>query len=152
MPPIKRPGVLFPLFVFLIAVGLVGFFVVVSDYYDYTSGVIENTASISALNKESLLARLKPAPINYDTEVKYRKFFITVPGAQRVELLADFNRWGKDPVVLKSYRKGYFETSVALSAGEYKYVFSVDGKDVLDPMNKDRQLLGGREVCIKTVK
>ena len=109
MTPIKRPGVLFPLFVFLIALGLVGFFVTVSDYYTYTSGVIENTASISALNKESLLARLKPSSVAYDTEVKYRKFFITVPGAQRVELLADFNRWGKDPVVLKAYRKGYLE-------------------------------------------
>jgi len=152
MPPIKRPGVLFPLFVFLIALGLVGFFVAASDYYDYAAGAIENTASISALNKESLLARLKPARLSYDTEIKYRKFFITVPGAQRVELLADFNRWGKDPVQLKAYRKGYFETSVALTAGEYKYVFSVDGKDVLDPLNKDRQVIGGREVCIKTVK
>ena len=152
MPPIKRPGILFPLFVFLIAIGLVGFFVAASDYYGYTAGVIENTASISALNKESLLTRLKPTSIPYDTEVKYRKFFITAPGAQRVELLADFNRWGKDPVVLKAYRKGYFETSVALTAGEYKYVFSVDGKDVLDPSNKDRQMMGEREVCIKTVK
>ena len=70
-----------------------------------------------------------------------------------MELLADFNRWGKDPIVLKPYRKGYFETSIALTGGEYKYVFSVDGKDVLDPMNKDRQTLAdGREICIKTVR
>ncbi|MCQ2411054.1 MAG: glycogen-binding domain-containing protein, partial [Elusimicrobiaceae bacterium] len=74
------------------------------------------------------------------------------PGATRVELQADFNRWGQDPIVLKPYRKGYFDTSVALTAGEYKYVFVVDGKDVLDPLNKDRQILSGREVCIKTVK
>ena len=152
MSRIKRPGMLFPLFVFLIALVLVGFFVVASDYYEYTAGVIENTASISALNKESLLVQAKPSAVPYDTEVKYRKFFITVPGAQRVELLADFNRWGKDPVVLKPYRKGYFETFVALTTGEYKYVFSVDGKDVLDPLNKDRQTVAGREICIKTVK
>ena len=147
----RRPGTLFPLFLFLIALVLVGLFSSASDYYDYTSGAIENTASISPLNKESILAG-RAAPVSYDTEVKYRKFFITVPGAQRVELLADFNRWGKDPVVLKAYRKGYFETSGALAAGEYKYVFSVDGKDVLDPLNKDRQSIGGREVCIKTVR
>ncbi len=152
MPPIKRPGPLFPLFVFLIAVSLVGFFVAASDYYTYSAAAIENTASISPLNKESLLSHTKPAGVSYDTEVKYRKFFITAPGAQKVELLADFNRWGKDPVELKPYRKGYFETSVALTAGEYKYVFSVDGKDVLDPLNKDRQFVDGREICIKTVK
>ena len=86
-------------------------------------------------------------------QVKYRKFYLTAPGAKKVELLADFNRWGKDPIVLKPYRKGYFETSVALTGGEYKYVFSVDGKDTLDPMNKDRQILAdGREICIKTVR
>ena len=150
MPKIKKPGVLFAFFLFLIALVLIGFFVAASDYYEYAAGTIENTASISPLNKESLLTK-KPV-ISYDTEIKYRKFFITAPGAKQVELLADFNRWGKDPVILNPYRKGYFETSVALTAGEYKYVFSVDGKDVLDPLNKDRQIIDGREICIKTVK
>ena len=69
-----------------------------------------------------------------------------------MELLADFNRWGKDPIELKAYRKGYFETSVALTGGEYKYVFSVDGKDVLDPTNLDRRTVNGRDICIKTVR
>ena len=151
MPTIKHPGVLFSLFLFLMVVLLIGFLSAMSDYYDDTSGAIENTASIAPLNKESLLAR-RAGSVAYDTEVKYRKFFITVPGAQQVELLADFNRWGKDRVLLKPYRKGYFETSVALTAGEYKYVFSVDGEDYLDPLNKDRQVINGREVCIKTVK
>lgn len=152
MPKIKRPGALFALFLFLIAIMLTCFFVSASDYYDFAAGAIENTASISPLNKESLQARQKSAPLPYDTEVKYRKFYLTAPGAQKVELAADFNRWGKDPIELKAYRKGYFDTSVALTAGEYKYVFVVDGKDVLDPMNKDRRVINGREVCIKTVK
>ncbi|MBR4355809.1 MAG: hypothetical protein IKP96_04505 [Elusimicrobiaceae bacterium] len=152
MPKIKRPGAFFAFFLLLIAVVLLCFFVSASDYYDYMSGVIENTSSIAPLSKESLHARLKkPLPV-YDTEVKYRKFYLTAPGAQKVELVADFNRWGKDPIVLKAYRKGYFDTSVALTAGEYKYVFVVDGQDVLDPMNKDRRVIDGREVCIKTVK
>ncbi|WP_428050191.1 glycogen-binding domain-containing protein [Candidatus Avelusimicrobium caledoniensis] len=152
MPKIKRPGVFFAFFLFLMALTLTWFFVEASDYYDYTANAIENTASIAPLNKESLLARQKVRTLAYDTEVKYRKFYITVPGAQKVELAADFNRWGQDPIELKAYRKGYFETSVALTAGEYKYVFVVDGDDVLDPMNEDRQTVGGRRVCIKTVK
>lgn len=152
MPKIKRPGALFVLFVLLIALVLTWFFVASEDYYDYAADTIESSASVAPLNKESLIARLQPVRHSYDTEVKYRKFYITVPGAKKVELLADFNRWGKDPIELKAYRKGYFETSVALTGGEYKYVFSVDGKEVLDPTNLDRRELDGREICIKTVK
>ncbi len=152
MKSIKRPGALFAFFLFLLILALMWFFVASSDYYDYAAGTIENTASIAPLNKESLREGRKKKPQPYDTEVKYRKFYLTIPGAQKVELAADFNRWGKDPIELKAYRKGYFETSVALTAGEYKYVFVVDGDDVLDPMNEDRQVVNGRRVCIKTVK
>ena len=152
MPKIKKPGALFVLFVLLIVLVLTWFFVASEDYYDYAADTIESSASVSPLNKESLLARMKPVKQNYDTEVKYRKFYLTAPGAKKVELLADFNRWGKDPIVLKAYRKGYFETSVALTCGEYKYVFSVDGKEVPDPTNLDRREIDGHEICIKTVK
>ncbi len=152
MPKIKKPGALFVLFVLLIAIVLTWFFVASEDYYDYAADTIEGSASVAPLNKESLIARLQPAKQAYDTEVKYRKFYLTAPGAKKVELLADFNRWGKDPIVLKAYRKGYFETSVALTGGEYKYVFSVDGKEVPDPTNLDRREIDGHEICIKTVK
>ena len=152
MPKIKKPGALFVLFLLLIILTLTWFFVASEDYYDYAADTIESAASVAPLHKESLLERATPKRQAYDTEVKYRKFYLTAPGAKKVELLADFNRWGKDPIVLKPYRKGYFETSVALTGGEYKYVFSVDGKDVLDPVNMDREQLGGREICIKTVK
>ena len=152
MPKIRKPGAVFVLFLFLIAVMLTWFFIASEDYYDYSADTIESSASVAPLNKESLLARMKPAEHKYDTEVKYRKFYLTAPGAKKVELLADFNRWGKDPIVLKAYRKGYFETSVALTGGEYEYVFSVDGKEVPDPTNLDRREVNGREICIKTVK
>ena len=152
MHKIKHPGTLFGVFIFLLVCGVVWFFTAAEDYATYASSTIETAASTAPLNKESQLALATPRRTNYDTEVKYRKFFITAPGAQKVELLADFNRWGQDPIELKGYRKGYFETSVALTGGEYKYVFSVDGKDVLDPSNQDRTTVDGRAVCIKTVR
>ncbi len=153
MPKIKRPGALFVVFLVLIAIGLTGLFIASDDYISYTSSTLEGSASVAPLNKESLQKRLTPAAQPYNTEVKYRTFFITAPNAKKVELWADFNRWGQDPIVLKAYRKGYFETSVALTSGEYKYLFSVDGKPVLDPSNTDRITLeDGREVCIKTVR
>ncbi len=148
----KAPGALFGLFLLLFVAVLTCFFAVSSDYYEYAAGSIENTASIAPLNKESLLLGATGGKTAYDTEVKYRKFFLTAPNAKHVELAADFNRWGKDPIVLTAYRKGYFETSVALTAGEYKYIFIVDGVETPDPVNKDRQEFNGRTVCIKTVK
>ena len=152
MPKIKRPGALVVLFLILIALVLTWFFAVSEDYYDYAADTIESSASVAPLNKESLLASAKPVRQPYDTEVKYRKFYLTAPGAQKVELLADFNRWGKDPITLTKYRKGYFETSVALTGGDYKYVFAVDGKETPDPGNQDRVEINGRVVCIKTVR
>ncbi len=148
----KKPGALFGFFLLLVCAALTWFFVVGEDYYDYTSGSIESAAQSATLDKEDLSALSRPAREKYDTEIKYRNFFLTAPGAKSVQLQADFNGWGRTPIELKPYARGYFETSLALAAGEYKYVFVVDGKDFLDPMNLDRTVENGREVCIKTVK
>jgi len=86
------------------------------------------------------------------TEVRFRKFFITVYGAKQVELLADFNKFGVEPIMLTPYSKGYFEVTLALAAGDYKYLFLVDGKETLDPSNNDIVEYGGRKVCVKTVR
>jgi len=153
MKPIpKRPGVLFPVFLLMFISLLMLFFFETEDFYVFTSSALESAASTVPLRKEGVLTAREYRQEHFDTEVKYRTFFLTAPGASRVELLADFNRWGKDPVVLRPYKKGYFETSVALTGGEYRYVFSVDGKRVLDPTNTDRQTVNGEEVCVKTVR
>lgn len=153
MKTTKYSSIFFVLFLALIVGVLLSCFIAGEDFYTYTVGAIEGARSVSPLNQEDMLARVHPTSITYDTEVKYRKFFITAPGAQQVELRADFNRWGKDPILLTPYKKGYFEISVALTSGEYKYVFAVDGKEVPDPSNQDRQTLpDGREICIKTVR
>lgn len=153
MKTTKQAGGLFVIFLLLLIGAVIWFFNVADDYYTFTSGTLEGAVHVAPLNKEDMLARRTPAPASYDNEVKYRKFFITVPNAAAVELVGDFNRWGKDPISLTAYKKGYFETSVALASGEYKYAFLVDGKEMPDPSNQDRQILpDGREVCIKTVR
>ena len=153
MKTTKHTGALFSVFLLLFIGAVLWLFTVAEDYYNYTVNTIEGAAHVVPLDKESMRERLQPTEVAYDTEVKYRKFFLTAPQATQVELQGDFNRWGKDPIALNSYKKGYFETSVALAGGEYKYIFVVDGKDVLDPSNQDRQTLAdGREVCIKTVR
>lgn len=153
MKTTKHTGRLFGVFLVLLIGALVWFFTAAEDYYNFAASSVMSAAATHPLHKEAMLAVRHPAPVSYDTQVKYRKFFITAPGAETVELLADFNGWGKQPLVLTPYKKGYFETSVALVGGEYKYVFRVDGKLVPDPSNQDRQTLpDGREICIKTVR
>ena len=153
MKTTKHTGGLFVVFLLLLIGAFFWFFNVADDYYTFMSGTLEGAIQSAPLNKEAMLARLTPNSNSYNNEVKYRKFFITVPNASKVELVGDFNRWGKDPILLTAYKKGYFETSVALAGGEYKYAFIVDGKEMPDPSNQDRQLLpDGREICIKTVR
>ena len=153
MKTTKHAGGLFAVFLLLLVGALIWFFNVADEYYTFASNTLEGAVRAAPLNKEDMLAHLTAVPASYNNEVKYRKFFITVPNASKVELVGDFNRWGQDPVSLTPYKKGYFETSVALASGEYKYAFLVDGKEMPDPSNQDRQILpDGREVCIKTVR
>ncbi len=148
----KKPGALFALFLLILCAMLTWFFTASEDYYEYTAGAIEGSAQSATLDKSDLAKLAQPKKEKFNTEIKFRNFFLTAPGAKKVELQADFNGWGKTPIVLKPYSRGYFEISLALAAGEYKYVFVVDGKDVLDPSNLDRIEENGRTVCIKTVR
>ncbi len=148
----KKPGALFVLFLLLMCAALTWFFTAGEDYYDYTSGTVEGAAQTVPLEKDDLSALTKKPKEKFNTEIKFRNFFLTAPNAQQVELQADFNGWGKTPIKLKKYARGYFETSLALPAGEYKYVFVADGKDVLDLTNMDRVEENGRTVCIKTIR
>lgn len=148
----KQPGILFGIFLVLVCIVLTWFITAAEEYYDYTAGAIEQSAQTTAPDKEASKQVLQPAAEKLNTEIKFRNFFLTFPEAKKVELQADFNGWGQTPLLLHPYARGYFEVSVALAAGEYKYVFVVDGKDVLDPNNMDRMDYDGRTVCIKTVK
>ena len=148
----KKTGALFFLFLLLLCAAVILFLITAEEYYLYVSSSVESTAAAPVISKKEAEQLDTPLQEQLNTEVRFRNFFITFPGAKKVELQADFNGWGKVPLELKPYSKGYFEISVALPAGDYKYVFVVDGKDVLDPNNLDRTDFNGRKVCIKTVK
>ena len=144
---------LFVLFLGLFIGTFLWFFVQARQFYTFNQQTVHAAARSVPLPKEEVLRQRTPVPLQFEEEVKYRKFFLTRPGAQQVELRGDFNRWGKDVIMLTPYKKGYFETSVALAAGEYQYEFVADGVPVPDPTNQDRRTLpDGREICIKTVR
>lgn len=148
----NKPGILFGLLLLLMCAVLILFLTAAEQYYDYAATSIEGASGAATLDKDDLSKLASASQEKLNTEVKFRNFFLTFPGAKKVELQADFNGWGKVPLELKAYSRGYFEISVALAAGEYKYVFVVDGEDVLDPNNSDRTEYEGRAVCIKTVR
>lgn len=151
--PRKPMPRLFVLFLGLFIGALLWFLMQAQQFYTLNTETIHAVAQTHPLPKQEVLKQQTPKLLELDTEVKYRKFFLTRPGAQQVELRGDFNRWGKDPIVLTAYKKGYFETSVALAAGEYQYEFVADGTPLPDPTNQDRRTLpDGREICIKTVR
>ena len=62
------------------------------------------------------------------------RFSLSAPGAARVSLVGDFNRW--DPVALPLRRSAdgrTWEVEVRLSPGRYSYSFMVDGRLARDP-------------------
>jgi hypothetical protein len=59
-------------------------------------------------------------------------FAIMRPGAKRVSVCGDFNRWSPSETPLKRHEDGHWETTVALSPGKYQYKFLVDGEWIHD--------------------
>ena len=53
-----------------------------------------------------------------------------------VKIKGEFNAWNPNSTVLERKGNG-FSTYLLLSPGSYQYLYVVDGKEVLDPMNPD---------------
>ncbi|WP_428898281.1 Glycogen recognition site of AMP-activated protein kinase [Parelusimicrobium proximum] len=133
-----------------LAVCIVLLFIQAESFDKFINNWLDRKKSVSTKYVPPHINKRPAAKVEHET--KYRKFFITAPRAKRVEIIADFNGWGKVPIVLTPYSKGYFETSIVLTSGNYKYVFMVDGAEVLDPSNNDIIIYEGRKVNIKTVR
>jgi Glycogen recognition site of AMP-activated protein kinase len=60
-------------------------------------------------------------------------FALVKPGARRVSLCGEFNRWSPEATPLKPHENGRWETSLALAPGRYQYKFVADGEWLSDP-------------------
>ncbi len=60
---------------------------------------------------------------------------LDAPDARSVELVGDFNRWGREPAPVRAERRGdRWVFRVPLAPGRYQYAFVIDGKKWLpDP-------------------
>ena len=107
----------------LLAAGLVGIGVI--------TGVFTSNRDGRAPVEQSPLAVVPQPPVS-DTVVK---FVISLPRAQQVSLVGDFNDWdvAKTPMI-RSARGGLWTLTVPLRAGRHVYAFVVDGSSwIADP-------------------
>ncbi len=61
------------------------------------------------------------------------RFAFVKPGAKRVSLCGEFNRWSFSETPMNQGKDGSWEAAVALEPGRYQYKFLVDGEWVPDP-------------------
>lgn len=58
--------------------------------------------------------------------------------AQKVELVGDFSKWGKEPIEMKKLKNGTFKTTVDLEVGkDYEFRYLIDGKKWENAWNAD---------------
>jgi 1,4-alpha-glucan branching enzyme len=100
---------------------------------------LETSPSSQASKPKSFRNRKNPSSAKVATgksnaaRDKNIEFRLEAPGAQSVELAADFTDWAKSPVKLAMSRDGVWQTAVSLPPGQYSYRFIVDGQWWDDP-------------------
>lgn len=82
-------------------------------------------------------------------DFKFVKFKIDLK-ANDVYVIGDFNKWKH--INNLTLKKNIWETEIPLVSGRYRYLFLMDGKEILDPMNPDVDYYNGRKVSVIEVK
>ncbi len=85
------------------------------------------------------------------SELRFVKFSIKTAEAKSVKIAADFNKWNPNDLTLVKSGKTW-KTIVTLPSGEYKYLYKIDNKFVLDPLNQKTSSYNGRKVSLLIVK
>jgi 1,4-alpha-glucan branching enzyme len=65
--------------------------------------------------------------------VRARNFVCNAPGAKRVSLVGDFNRWNPAANPMQQSTDGAWTLRIELRHGHHRYAYHVDGELVLDP-------------------
>lgn len=76
---------------------------------------------------------LAPHPYSARSTRHRVNFFCHAPGATRVSLIGDFNRWQSNANPMSQMPDASWMASLELPHGHHHYLFLVDGEPVLDP-------------------
>jgi hypothetical protein len=82
-------------------------------------------------------------------DFKFVRFEINIK-ADDVYVIGDFNKWKH--INNLTLKKNIWETEIPLVSGRYRYLFLVDGKEILDPMNPEIDYYDGKKVSVVEVK
>ncbi|HAH32281.1 MAG TPA: hypothetical protein DCL44_08210 [Elusimicrobia bacterium] len=85
-------------------------------------------------------------------ELRFVKFSVKLAEAKKVKVAADFNKWDPNSLELVKTGVNIWESIVPLPPGVYRYLYNIDGQNILDPMNPDTDIDSGRKVSLLTVK
>jgi hypothetical protein len=88
-------------------------------------------------------------------ELRFVKFTIKIvnpKNVKEVKVEGDFNKWNPDALILVKKDKNLWANILPLPPGVYQYLYNIDGKNILDPMNPETAPLAGRKVSVLTVK
>ena len=66
-------------------------------------------------------------------EAKPTEFKLYAPGAKKVAIAGNFNKWDTNKLLAKKDSKGNWVAKVALKPGRHEYKFIVDGSWTNDP-------------------
>jgi len=112
-------------------------------------------------------ATIKPSRANYmpptrprherpdeapQPQLRFVKFSVKISHAKEVKVAGEFNKWNFDALSLVKRGGSTWEAILPLPPGKYKYLYRIDGKEVLDPLNPDTDTDAGRKVSLLTVK
>lgn len=61
------------------------------------------------------------------------EFTFDAPDAKAVQVAGSFNRWNPEANPMQHIESGEWTTRLMLKAGQYEYLFVVDGEWVVDP-------------------
>ena len=81
-------------------------------------------------------------------EFKFVKFSITI-NSKSVFITGDFNKWQKTELLKKN---SFWEIEIPLVKGRYRYLFVVNDKEILDPLNPNIDYYNGKKVSVIEVK
>ncbi|RKY55193.1 MAG: hypothetical protein DRP93_03825 [Candidatus Neomarinimicrobiota bacterium] len=71
-------------------------------------------------------------------ERKYITFSYTPdPEVKQVSVFGNFNFWLRNQLIMRKNDDGAFLITIPFEPGQYEYLFSVDGREILDPSNPD---------------
>jgi hypothetical protein len=81
-------------------------------------------------------------------EFKFVKFSITI-NSKSAFITGDFNKWQKTELLKKN---SLWEIEIPLVKGRYRYLFVVNDKEILDPLNPNIDYYNGKKVSVIEVK